>query len=147
MDQINWLWSKGEAFGDNEFGTGDAAYALCVYDMTGSSPTLAASMFVPPSPYWTIDPKRHDYHESHGDSFGVRKVLLKPGASGSTSIKFVAKGENLTLPGPAGTTYFDQDPAVVVQLANTNGTCWTSEFAVSDTLKHDPALFRAKASR
>ncbi len=41
--------------------------------------------------------------------------------------------------------FFTQDPSVVVQLVNSEGKCWTSEFAVGDTSRNDGGRFRAKA--
>lgn len=84
------------------------------------------------------------YKDTAGTSAGVTMAQMKTGPAGKTKVKFSAAGANLVLPGPAGTTYFDQEPNLIVQLVNSVGTCWTSEFEAGDTKKSEADKFKAQ---
>ena len=75
------------------------------------------------------DPKGLQYEDKLGTSEGVTKLQLKTGDALKTKVKLSAKGANLLLPVAAtGSTFFNASN-VVVQLVNSDGECWTSEFA------------------
>lgn len=63
--------------------------------------------------------------------------------AGKTKVKLSAKGSFLALPGAVSANYFQQAPNVVAQLVNSDGTCWTSSFAVEDTSRNDTTSFKA----
>ena len=147
-DTLSWQWGRGDAFDQADLGTPLAAttYTLCVYDKTATVPSLAASIDITASStLWADkDPKGLGYKDKAGSSDGVTSALLKTGADGKTKLKLKAGGAGLLLPAAAGATFFDQSPDVVVQLVNSEGSCWTSAFDAADTTKNDAGGFKAK---
>jgi hypothetical protein len=147
-DKLTWQWNKGEAFALGDLGTPFATttYALCLYDTSLSVPSVSGSLVIEPSAtLWSSnDLNRIDYRDADGSSDGVTKLQLKTGDAGRTSVKLYAKGSGLSLPVPVGETFFAQSPKVVAQLRNSDGECWTSEFAVDNTSRNDAAGFKAQ---
>jgi hypothetical protein len=47
--------------------------------------------------------------------------------------------------GTDGSTFFNEDTTVTVQLVNSEGKCWTSAFAAADTKKNEADSFKAQA--
>jgi hypothetical protein len=39
---------------------------------------------------------------------------------------------------------FDVDPSVIVQVISSDDVCWSTEFAVEDTLKNVPLKYRGR---
>ena len=149
---LTWKWNIGDSFSQGDLGdpASTTDYLLCVYDSTASVFSLAATLTVPANPAWIDrDPRGWKYSDKLGTFDGVRKVELKPGDSGRTSVKWQAKGASVPLPPAASSTrFFSQDPGVVVQLQKQSGSgpssCWTSgEFGDGDTSRNDPAGFKA----
>lgn len=145
--KLLWQWGKGAAFDQTDLGAplADTRYALCLYDSSSSAPYLLSEFVIAPSSTRWVDkdPKGLLYKDAAGTSDGVTKMLVKPGATGATTVKLLARGSNLVLPPAAGATYFEQDPSVVAQLVTSTGTCWTTEFDTTDNKKHDAARFLA----
>jgi len=54
-----------------------------------------------------------------------------------------AGGDQLQLPTPTATKLLNQDPAVTVQLVNSQGKCWTANFT-APALKNETQKFRDK---
>ncbi|HXC53508.1 MAG TPA: NF038122 family metalloprotease [Candidatus Limnocylindrales bacterium] len=146
-DKLSWQWGKGVFFSQTTLDDPRDAttYALCVYDMASSVPSLAVSVVVDPSAsLWTSkDPKGFSYKDPAGSSDGATKISLKTGDGGKTKVKFSAAGVNLTLPGPVDPIYFNQNPSVVVQLHNSAGTCWSSEFVPGTETSNGLTSFKA----
>lgn len=72
-------------------------------------------------------------------------IKLSAGVSGKSKVKLKAKGENLSLPTPSSpTTAFDLEPNLQVQLFNSDGECWSSEFVAAK--KNEAEKFKTKAS-
>jgi cysteine-rich repeat protein len=146
-DKLAWQWSAGAAFNQSVLGDpADVGYALCVYDQENPTVSLAASVKVEPSvDLWTDDdPKGLGYKDKIGTSDGVTKVQIRTGDEGRTKVKFSARGISLQLPGPAGSSYFAQQPSVIVQLVNDLGTCWSSTFVISNNKVNDADSFKAQ---
>ncbi len=65
---------------------------------------------------------------------------------GSTKITLKAGGVNLPTPTPVDPSFpgsfFNQDPTVTVQLHNSEGVCWTSEFDTA--VKNTSRTFKTK---
>jgi len=78
---------------------------------------------------------------------GVTKLLLLGGAAGTPSVQLRSKGTGLPLPAPLnGSTYFDQDTEVILQLHRSNPVdCWSSSFVAVNTSKNDGSQFKAKS--
>ncbi len=153
-DQLKWSWRKGAetllaALGDPVSGT---EYALCVYDSSSAFPYLAAETTIPAGAGWAAKGATgFQYSDKSAASDGVAIVKLKSGPAGKAQIKLKAVGAALSLP-PAFNTgrYFDGDAAVVAQLVNADGECWTSSFTSADTKKNagsagGKAQFKAKS--
>ena len=144
---LQWNWKHGEDFPESVLGAPqvDTAYTLCVYDMEASQPRDAASLVVRASATRWKSGKRNGlrYRDPSGSSDGIRSLTLKAGRRGQSSIQLSGAGDALPLPGPAGSAYFDQDPSVLVQLRNSSGACWSSEFPRSLTSVNQQERFRA----
>ena len=69
------------------------------------------------------------------DRFGIGALAHRPAHT-------LSGGETRRL---ALARAFVQDPAVTVQLVNSAGKCWTSEFTAEGTSKNGGGRFRAKA--
>ena len=147
-DKLSWRWSHGEAFPPEALGAPSATtrYTLCVYDKTISASSLKASIDIAPSPtLWTSkEPSVLRYKDDSAASEGVRRAQLTSGDAGETDMRVGAGGANLILPSPAGTTFFNQNPNLVVQLVNDAGMCWTSQFVPIDDKGNRPSLFKAE---
>jgi hypothetical protein len=135
-NQIKWNWIKGDETIQADFGNPllTTTYALCVYDQTGSVPSLATSILVDPNGFWNDkSPKGWKYKDKSGTEHGVSKLQLKPGSAGKSKAQVKAKGINVPMPTPISATsatdeYFDEDPSVIVQLLSSDGFCWSTEF-------------------
>ena len=131
-DQLKWKWTKGAETTQPDFGDplATTTYALCVYDHTGGVPALATTLEVPPNSLWQDrSPKGWKYKDKTLAVDGIQKIQLKPGTAGKSKAQLMARGTNIPMPTPVGADrYFAQDPAVIVQLVNSDGVCWTSEF-------------------
>jgi uncharacterized delta-60 repeat protein len=150
--QLKWKWVKGDGFDQLALGTPatpttGTSYALCVYDTTGGTSSVAASVDIAPGTLWlTKDPKGWNYIDKAGTSDGVQKLQLKTGDATKTKAQVKAAGLSLPMPTPiSGSEHFDQDPSVIVQLISSEGMCLTSEFGASSTLANDGEQFKAKA--
>lgn len=135
-DRLVWRWSKGNApistFGDPVTTT---EYALCVYDRSGGNATLVQVATVPPGgscrgkPCWKAFNRGFKYRDRDAGQAGVKSIVLKGSVGTRAKIRLRAKGDHLALPAPADSErFFDQDPAVTVQLANSNGFCWQATY-------------------
>jgi hypothetical protein len=147
-NKLQWQWLKGEAFAQGDLGDPSVGtdYALCVYDMTASTPSLAMSLALPGgSPGWSDrTPDGWKYSEKEGLADGYRKIDLRTGIGGKTRLKLKAGGAGLPMATPfSGSKYFDQDPSVVVQLLSSEGSCWSSEFPASGTTRNTASTFSA----
>jgi hypothetical protein len=72
-------------------------------------------------------------------------VTLKSGPPGRPQVQVRGNGASLPVPQPVGgTRFFDQDPAVIVQLqSGSQVNCWSSTFDGSSTKKNDGVQFKA----
>jgi len=147
--RLDWKWSSGEGFDQAQLGTPDVttAYALCIYDVMAGLPTLATSVDVGPGALWqSRDPRGWNYRDRSAAFDGILKVRLKTGVDGKTKAQMKGSGASLPLPAPSGAaSYFEQNPSVVVQLQNSVGTCWSSEFPAAGTSSNTPTRFDASA--
>jgi len=148
-DRLTWKWTKGDATSQVDFGdpTAGTDYRLCVYDSSGSVSSVEASVDIAPGTAWKDkDPNGYTYRDNSLVSDGVRSVRLKTGIDTKSKITFKAQGANIPMPTPFDEfLYFRQDPDVTVQLVNSEGNCWTSEFTAANTSKNDGDRFKAKA--
>jgi hypothetical protein len=153
--KLKWKWQKGIAaltqasFGDPV--NGNSSYTACLYDQTGGAPmlkmgvTIAGGGVCGDRPCWKkVGSSGWVYKDQTG---GVTKLLLLGGAAGTPSVQLRSKGTGLPLPAPLnGSTYFDQDTEVILQLHSSNPVdCWSSSFVAVNTSKNDGSQFKAKS--
>ena len=109
-------------FGDPVNGT--TTYTLCVYDQAAGlsvfkmGVTVARGGVCGTTLCWkAVSDKGWSYKNRSGSVDGITKAQLKGGAAGKPQVQVQAKGASLPMPAPvSGTEFFDQDPAVIVQL-------------------------------
>jgi cysteine-rich repeat protein len=147
-DQLVWRWTRGDAVTLGDLGnpvSGGTSYALCLYDTSGGTPSLARPPIVIPAGgtcrgkvCWkalgTTGFKRADKDRTPD---GVESVVLRAGVAGKSSIVLVAKGANLAPP----SLPLAQDPAVTVQLRSSAGACFGAAYA-SPARASDAGQFR-----
>lgn len=147
--RLQWKWSKGEAVSSADLGdpTASTEYALCVYDYLGDVPSLVTSIVLPSGPPWEAGrAPSYRYRDKTTAADGVQKAKLKGGDAGKTNAQLTARGLNLTLPPPATPTeYMHADQRVVVELLNSDGQCFTSEFLAGDILRNREDRFQSTA--
>lgn len=131
-DLVQWKWARPAGphtvspFGNDHMPeSGDEeALALCIYDETAGSPTLAGSLVVPPSgtcfknDCWrgtTVE----KYRDRDQSPTGVRKLIL-----GQKSVKIFARGPLVEPPALP----LALDSHVTVQLVSSGGDCIESVF-------------------
>jgi hypothetical protein len=141
-DQLKWKWAHGAATTKAEFGnpTIDTAYAFCVYDESGGTPSLIMEKTIPAGVRWRERANGFRYSDRHSTQGGIGKVDLKMGIAGRATILVKGKGQPLALP----SLPLAQDPTVTVQLWNVrDDRCWAARFSTNQ--KNLTDQFRAKA--
>ncbi len=141
--------------GQTDFGdpvNGSTSYTVCVYDEDAGTPVFKMGASLAPGGMcgtrtcWkAVSGKGWVYKNKTGNAGGITKVQLKGGAPGKPQVQVQGKGTSLPLPAPiSGTEFFDQDPAVIVQLYSSSpADCWSSTFDSLSTKKNDGLQFRA----
>lgn len=152
-DTLTWNWTKGAATLGTDFGdpvNGSTTYHLCVYDESAGVPAAVIAMTAPPGgtcagkPCWTAKKTGFLYKDKSLSNDGFMQLQLTAGATGKAKIVAKGKGERLPLPLPVGPGLFAQDTAVVVQLVNSDGTCWEADFS-APAKKNDAKQFNDKS--
>jgi len=147
-----WKWVRGAATTQSELGAdpvgGSTSYAVCLYDESGTVPSLAMELQVnragdlcagkpcfkaiggaPPSG------RGWKYKDSARASDGVERLILKGGTAGKAKMVVKAKGASLPLPAPfSGAMLLAQDTDAIVQLHTSDGgECFESVFPAPAT--------------
>ncbi len=150
-DGLGWKWTKGAATTAGDFGDpiGSHAYALCVYDDFGGTPSLLLSAAIPPGgtcgtqPCWKglgspAGASGFKYKDNAGTAGGVTGILLKPGIAGKAKVTLKGKGANLVLPGENAHAALPLATPVAarVQLRAANGECWEAVYAPGGVVKN-----------
>ena len=125
-DRVDWRWTTGTTT-VAEFGNPlDATdYALCVYDRGTGSFRLVAEVEVPAGgncggrACWKATRSGFRYASKRGP---MRRLMLKGGLPGTSSILAKGQGPGLVIPTPP------LAPMVVVQLRGANGQCWLANY-------------------
>jgi hypothetical protein len=126
-DRLVWKWTKGTVSAD-DLGDplGTTGYALCLYGDAG----MLARAAVPAGSgcgssgetCWRARRGGFRFSDAAASSDGVRKVILKAGATGKARVKL--RGDSLlTLPA------IPLPQPLTVELRNGRGTCWQSVFS------------------
>ncbi|TFH23260.1 MAG: hypothetical protein E4H03_06600, partial [Myxococcales bacterium] len=148
--RLSWKWQRGAAHTQAAYGAplDTTRYLLCVYDRSAGTPELVADLeLTAGAAAWeNRDPKGWSYKDKGGLHDGISKVQLKPGVAGKSKAQIKAAGVRLPMPVPfSASSYFEQDPEVIVELRNSDGACWTTTFSPAQTKKNDADQFNAKA--
>ncbi len=146
--QLSWKWEGEEAIDVAAFGTPGATtdYTLCVYDALAGETSVATRLALPAAtPGWRDLPAGGmRYMDRQGAVHGIKSLRLKTAPRGGTTLALRARGEALPLPEPASVDrYVEQDPALTVQLVNSNGTCWSSTLTPAGTKVNTSTHFAA----
>lgn len=148
-DLLKWIFVKGAETSFDDLGTPAAStnYALCIYDSSstlGEEPTV----FEVPADAgkWSAKaPKFVQYKDKAGTAAGIILMKISAGSVGKSKVKLIAKGANLTIPAPSsGAAFFDLGPNVQVQLFNSEGECWATEYTAAK--KNTAGQFIGKAT-
>jgi hypothetical protein len=141
--ELSWKWAKGEATTLADFGdpVHTDAYALCLYDESGSAPTTLFRAMVPPGAGWRAAGRNgFAYKNKAGVAGGVTGITLKAGVDRKAKIVVGASGSHLlmlpTLPPPLPLT---------VQLRG-HGECWGARYLQAGVKKTTASEFVAKSS-
>jgi hypothetical protein len=145
-DQVKWKWGRGDDSSATPLGDplATTAYVLCLYDSSAGVPVLVSSLQVDPNGAWRDkEPKGWSYKDKAGAFDGVQKMQIRRGTAGKSKAQVSARGTGIPMASPASPEqYFAVDPSVTVQLINTEGACWTSDFTTAS--KNAPDRFKAK---
>jgi hypothetical protein len=146
-DQLKWKWAKGAATDRAELGdpvTGDTAYTLCIYDRTGGATSVVTSLVVPAGgtcggkPCWKATRSGFTYADQTLAHDGVKQLKLRAGVAGRAQAALQAKGSGMGF--APGMLPLAQSPSVTVQLTNTNGACWSADYAAPAKINRTDAF-------
>jgi cysteine-rich repeat protein len=132
--KLSWKWSRGESTSCAAIGTPsvDTDYDLCIYDGTGSGQYAPPShLHLPASGLWSVrDECDWTYSDNDVAVDGIKKIKLKPtDEPDKSAIGLSARGLLVPIPAPvAADRFMSMDPNVTVQLLNSLGECWESDF-------------------
>jgi hypothetical protein len=144
-DALTWSWNKGDATALSDFGdpvNGSTSYTLCIYDDGGPVMTLTA----PPGgecsgkPCWAAKRTGFLYNDKDLTNDGLKQLKLTAGPAGKAKVSVKGKGQNLPMPALP----FAQNPAVIVQLVNSDGMCWEADFS-APAKRNDAQQFNDKS--
>lgn len=149
-DRLKWKWQKGDeidvlALGDPVAVT---SHAFCIYE----DDVLIKTMTANPGgscggkPCWkAAGGSGFKYQDKDldpgGSNGGLFKLQTRAGDAGKSRAQVQGKGGGLSLQSvlPIGAS-----STVVAQLINSDGACWTSEFASAVASKNDENQYKAK---
>ena len=160
-NSVRWVLGNGavtpvEAFAISYYQSERPDYALCIYDSSSTGYQIAGTMLVQGNPYgyydyqssgrWSSVATGGRYDDRYaGDRDGIRQILLKGSdEDGRTKLQLRAMGGSLTLPPVAAADrWMSADSSVIVQLTNSTGACWSTEFDAARIAQNSPTTFKA----
>ncbi len=123
--RIEWRWSLGAATRIGDFGNPVAGgtLAFCVFDESGSRPTVAFRAITRSgacgiAPCWKALNSGFQYRSADGTPSGLTRVLLQAGADGRARISLSGKGPDMRLP------TLPVSLPLRAQLQAEGGACW-----------------------
>lgn len=140
-DSFVWHWPKGGATSTADFGdpVAGAGYELCVFDEHAGVPALVLDALIPGGgSLWSATARGYKYRDATAQHGGLRTMVLKSGAAGSSSISLSAKGGGLAMPALP----LSQDSHVTVQLLGTQA-CFEATYGTNRV--NTSAQFKARA--
>ena len=148
-NKLTFKWLQGGATTQDELGdpvSGSTEYAFCVYDTEAAVSVLILNAAIPAGgscgneACWQETAKGYSYTDHNGTAGGITKIVLEAGSEGQTKITVQGKGANLVLPALP----LFQEPEVVAQLVNSEGTCWEAHYSAPAT-KNTGGQFKDKS--
>jgi hypothetical protein len=142
-DAVKWRLQKGQAVTPADLGdpTTDTDYELCVYVEVGGVCWLVLHPDALAGEGWSARKSGFLFKRKKGaHPDGLRSLRLRPGPERKARIALRGAGEGLglrALPIP-------DDAAVLVQLYNEAGQCWSTEFG-QEPLQTTPRRFRDRS--
>ena len=146
-DKLSWKFGKGTTTTMSDLGdpVTTTDYRLCLYE--GEALLLGADIpgggSCSGKPCWKMlgraPGKGFKYKNKDARPDGIRDILLKTGQDGKASVKVKGRGSRLDLPALPIT----QDSAIIVQLSNDVGTCWSDRYSAPAKV-NDGAQFKDK---
>ena len=129
---LRWVLKSGPALELADFGdpiNGSTAYSLCLYD---DGELKVASRVGPDAARWQNSPDAYRYKDLQGSSDGFKRFVLRSGPPGRSSIRGVLGGVLARIPNPKpGQPLLRARNKVVVQLQQSDGACYETEFLSS----------------
>jgi hypothetical protein len=142
-DAVKWRLRKGQAVASAELGdpTLDTDYELCVYVEVGGVCWLVLHPDALAGEGWSARRQGFRFRAKKGlHPDGLRSLRLRAGPDGKTRVALRGGGEALDLRAlPVA-----EDAAVLVQLYNEAGQCWSTEFGQAPR-KATPRRFRDRS--
>jgi hypothetical protein len=131
-DAIKWSWRLGELTTTVELGnpiTTDE-YVLCIYDGRSGTPTLLSQLTAPTGLLWRPKGnKGFGYKDKTRSNDGLQNIRLRAGDNGRAKMLVKARGGVIPMWAPfTPLAMFEGNPSVIVNLVNSQGWCWGSEF-------------------
>ncbi len=141
--KLRWKWFGRPGLGRTAWGNPlvSSAYELCAYDSVDGTGVLGFSFGLPAGAGWSSASTarlRYRVHDRLGD--GVVTADLRTTNGPGERVRMRAQAA--TLRRPAGSV-FRQSPEVTVELVTSDGSCWSSRFAMVQTLRNEPGDFHA----
>jgi hypothetical protein len=152
-DRLVWTWTKGAATDAIEFGEPrqTTGYTVCIYDHVAGTPSLLLGAAIPAGmqcgtkPCWKQTATGFRYKDPARAQAGIDLLRLKAGVSGKARLVLRGVGPTLDFAGhPQPFLPLAQDPQVSVQVFNSLGGCWGSDFP-APAPKNTGDLFRDTA--
>jgi cysteine-rich repeat protein len=140
--KLSWRWSKGQATTLADLGdpVHADAYALCLYDVSGTVPNTLYRATLPPGAGWRAARRNgFVYKNKVGVADGVTGITLKAGADGKAKIVVGASGPHLMLPA------LPLPVPLTVQLRG-HAECWGASYLQAGVKKNTASEFVAKSS-
>lgn len=137
-----WRWIDRSGTVVSDFGSPltTTGYAFCVYDHVAGVPVLSMSAAVRPDGICGLDrpcwkqigkstPRGFRFRDVSRSQDATAQIVLKSNeAKRRSKVLVYARGEGLVFPAPASPLFLNQGPEVRVQLVNSDGGCWESDF-------------------
>lgn len=143
-DRLRWKFTRAGLMMQADFGdpTGDAAFVLCAYD----DDVLTLQAQIPPNPkFWKrYGSSGYNYKDKQGSVEGITNIRLRAGKAGKSHLEVRGKGASLPLPAPvSGTRFFNAATSVIVQLHQSSGACYATEFPSARVKANSASKVRA----
>jgi hypothetical protein len=145
-NKLIWEWKRGQQTTLSDLGDpigGTTSYGLCIYDESAGTSSLVLSAKAPEASQCTgacwrkLGTRGLSYVDPANAPDGIRRIVIRANREGRARILVKAKGDNLEMP----TLPLAQDLRVRVQLINSDGVCWESNYT-GPADRNDQKMFR-----